>query len=233
MLRRVFWTFIGVGLFTIAPGASSAQATRPLAIEDYYRVLDLGAPQMSPDGRWVAYAVSRRIEATNGDSSEVWLVATDGTGAPRRLSATGTHATNPQWTAGALPFSASGTTRSVDPATQQDPVDIGAATGGGGRGGRAGGGGDQRLTSADGRATVVVRALAPPARAPAVQTEFEKRHEERFQGVQFDWLGFQRDGAPFPAPNNADPYVSPPQELVLVSGEGERQLTHLGLRPSS
>ncbi|HWP71815.1 MAG TPA: alpha/beta fold hydrolase, partial [Gemmatimonadaceae bacterium] len=35
----------------------------------------------------------------------------------------------------------------------------------------------------------------------------------------------------FPVPNSADPYVSPPQEIVLVAGEGERQLTHLGLRP--
>jgi len=45
-----------------------AQASgRALTIEDYYRVLDVGAPQMSPDGRFVAFTVSRRIEATNGD----------------------------------------------------------------------------------------------------------------------------------------------------------------------
>src|SRR5688500_20032408 len=81
----------------------------------------------------------------------------------------------------------------------------------------------------------VVRYIPPTSIAPAVRTDFEKRHEERFQGVQFDWLNFQRDGAPFPAPDNADPYVSPPQEIVLVAsnGGGEKQLTKLGLRPSA
>ena len=233
MRRDILRTFLGVGLLVVAPTISPAQsAGRALAIEDYYRVLDVGAPQMSPDGRWVAYTIGRRIEATNGDSSEVWLAGTDGTNAPRRVSAGGTHATNPQWSGATLRFNASGKSWTIDPATQQEPVDAGPATGGGGgRGGRAGGAGDQRLTSPDGRLTAVVRSERPPALAPAARTDFEKRHEERFQGVQFDWLTFQRDGAPFPAPNNADPYVSPPQEIVLVSGEGERQLTRLGLRP--
>ncbi len=82
--------------------------------------------------------------------------------------------------------------------------------------------------------TAVVRATPPAPREPATRTDFERRHEERFQGVQFDWLNFQRDGAPFPAPNDADPYVSPVQEIVLLppNGEGEKQLTRLGLRPS-
>ena len=34
-----------------------------------------GAPMLSPDGRWVAFAVTSRDEATNTDPSEVWLVA--------------------------------------------------------------------------------------------------------------------------------------------------------------
>src|SRR5688572_1120218 len=153
MRRDILRTFLGVGLLVIAPGVALAQsAGRALAIEDYYRVLDLGAPQMSPDGRWVAYTVSRRIEATNGDSSEVWLVAADGAGTSRRVSAAGTHATNPQWNVGTLRFNASGKALATDPASQQDPADVGAATvGGGGRGGRAGGRCDERLTSPGGR----------------------------------------------------------------------------------
>jgi Tol biopolymer transport system component len=238
MLRGVLRTFVCVGLLALGPSVLPAQAVRrPLTIEDYYRVLDVGAPQMSADGRWVAFTIGRRIEATNGDSSEVWVVATDGAGSSRRVSGAGTHATNPQWIdGGRLRFNASGRSWSVDPASQQEPVDGGpAVVGGGGRGGRGGGGGgDTRLTSPDGRSTAVVRATPPPPREPAARTDFERRHEERFQGVQFDWLNFQRDGAPFPAPDNANPYVSPPQEIVLLpaNGEGEKQLTRLGLRPS-
>jgi dipeptidyl aminopeptidase/acylaminoacyl peptidase len=70
---------------------------------------------------------------------------------------------------------------------------------------------------------------------------FERRHEERFQGVQFDWLNFQRDGALFPAP---DPTANPPREIHIQPVEGgaspegnvtaeARILTDLGMRPSS
>jgi dipeptidyl aminopeptidase/acylaminoacyl peptidase len=76
--------------------------------------------------------------------------------------------------------------------------------------------------------------MPPAPRSQPSRTDFEKRHEERFKGVQFDWLNFQRDGAPFPAPDANDPYVSPPQEIVVVpaGGGAERQLTRLGLRPA-
>jgi dipeptidyl aminopeptidase/acylaminoacyl peptidase len=80
----------------------------------------------------------------------------------------------------------------------------------------------------------VLRDVPPPARVEAARSDFEKRHEERFRGVQFDWLNFQRDGGAFPVPNSSDPYVSPPQELFVsaTNGGGERQLTRLALRPT-
>ena len=34
---------------------------RPLAIEDYYRVKTVGSPELSPDGRWVAYQSRNKI----------------------------------------------------------------------------------------------------------------------------------------------------------------------------
>ena len=48
-------------------------------------------------------------------------------------------------------------------------------------------------------------------------TEFEARHEERFEGVQFDWLSFQRDGAAFPGSRS---HRNPPRELVVTPVEG-------------
>ena len=80
-----------------------------------------------------------------------------------------------------------------------------------------------------------VRDVAPPKREKTYASDFEKRHEERFKGVQFDWLDFQRDGQPFPVPNRLDPQVSPPQEIFLMpnGSTGERQLTRLGLRPAN
>lgn len=45
------------------PGLAHPQG-RALTIEDYYRVKTVGASHLSPDGRWVAFTVATRIEAT-------------------------------------------------------------------------------------------------------------------------------------------------------------------------
>ncbi|MEO8337694.1 MAG: S9 family peptidase, partial [bacterium] len=75
----------------------------------------------------------------------------------------------------------------------------------------------------------------PPARSRVYASDFEKRHEERFKGVQYDWMEFHRDGGPFPLANATDPQVNPPQEVFIsAAGDDEksaRQLTHLAVRP--
>ncbi len=112
------------------------------------------------------------------------------------------------------------------------------ASGRGGRGGR-GGDGASATRSSDGQWLFAIRDVAPPVRQLAADTPFEKRHAERFKGIQFDWLDYQRDGGQYPLPNVADPYVSPPQEIFVApsvgrgaTGGAERQLTKMGLRPS-
>ena len=57
------------------------------------------------------------------------------------------------------------------------------------------------MTSPDGKWTAFVRDTPPPKREKVYESEFAKRHEERFKGVTFDWMDFQRDGAQFPLPN--------------------------------
>ncbi|HTK78276.1 MAG TPA: S9 family peptidase [Gemmataceae bacterium] len=108
---------------------------------------------------------------------------------------------------------------------------------GGGRGGRGGrGGAGAAVTSADGKWVASVRDTPPPKRVVAYESDFEKRHQERFKGEQFDWLDFHRDAAQFPLPNNKDVDVSPPQE-VFIAAAGDnasaRALTHLALRPTN
>ncbi|MEO5568277.1 MAG: hypothetical protein ABIR92_07280, partial [Gemmatimonadaceae bacterium] len=96
-LIRRSWFAVVLTLTTATAGAQG----RAVTIEDYYRTKTVGAPQISPDGRWVAFTVSRRIEATNGDSSEVWLTSADHA-APRPVSRSGMHATAPDWADGRL-----------------------------------------------------------------------------------------------------------------------------------
>jgi dipeptidyl aminopeptidase/acylaminoacyl peptidase len=227
-----FPTF-ALALAVIPSVAISQPARRALQIEDYYRVPTVGAPEMSPDGRWVAFAIATRLEATNDNTSEVWLVASDGTTPARRVSTAGANASAPRWNPdGRLQFTASGKVWRLVPSSPDQLVE-GEAAGRAGGGGR-GGGAALPVTSPDGKLTARLRDVPPPKRDPTYESDFARRHEERFRGVTFDWLDFQRDGQPFPVPNRIDPAVTPAQEVFLddsASGTG-RRLSSLGLRPT-
>ena len=194
----------------------------------------VGSPELSPDGRWAAYTVATRVEATNGETSEVWLTSTDASVPSRRVSIEGTNGAGVRWTDdGLLHFVADGKPKSVNPAQPDVVIEDSVAGPAGARGGRGGASGRVSLPSPDGKWTAVVRDTPPPKRETTYASDFEKRHEERFKGVEFDWLDFQRDGQPFPVPNRLDPSVSPPQEIFLVPNDGgaERPLPRLSLRP--
>ena len=224
--------FVSVARGQSAPMA--APAGRPLAIEDFYRVKTVGAPELSPDGRWVAFTVTTRVEATNGETGEVWLVPSDAWRAATRVSPEGSNAGTVRWSDdGQLHFAAGGKGWTLNPATPERLVESEVPASA--RAGRGDGGGRVTLASPDGKWTASVRDTPPPKREITYASDFEKRHEERFKGVEFDWLDFQRDGQPFPVPNRLDPEVSPPQEVFVAPNDGgaERQLTRLGLRPTA
>jgi dipeptidyl aminopeptidase/acylaminoacyl peptidase len=217
-----------------APAPQPARG-RALAIEDYYRLKTVGSPELSPDGKWVAYVVTTRVEATNGETGEAWLVASDASKPATRVSPEGANASAVRWTDdGRMHFVADGKSRTLDPATPDTVTEDESPAAPGGRRGGGGGAGPVSLRSRDGKWTAVVRDTPPPKRETVFASDFEKRHEERFKGVQFDWLNFQRDGQPFPVANRSDPTVSPPQELFLTPNDGgaERQLTRLAFRPT-
>lgn len=63
---------------------------RPLRTDDLGALQILSEPQISPDGRWVAYVVTRADLTDDATYSRIWLVPTDG-GAPRGFTAPGKH----------------------------------------------------------------------------------------------------------------------------------------------
>ncbi|MEP7383711.1 MAG: S9 family peptidase [Gemmatimonadota bacterium] len=214
----------GAPLHAIA--AQAPTVGRALVIEDFYRLRGAGTPSLSTNGRWVAFTVTSREEATNADPSEVWLVGSDGRTPAMRVSPAGAIATAPAWSAdGRLRFAVNGKGYSLDPDTPRQ------VTEGDAPGGRRRDGAEQRFVAPLGDVTAILRGMPPTPRQRPVLTDFEQRHEARFKGVEFDWLNFQRDGQPFPVPNEDDPEVSPPQELWIERGGNATQLTHLALRP--
>lgn len=244
--RRAWRAGRALAVVLAVPALAQAPTRRALAIEDYYRLKSIGSVALSPDAHWVAFTVSTRVEASNGTASEVWLAPFDGSMPARRVSREGVNAAIPWWRDdGRLVFTQDGQPATLDP-TNPDSVEIGgtpAAGRGGGRGGRGGRGGGRgnaagaEVQSPDGAWYFVVRDTPPPKPAPLPETDFEKRHRERFKGVEFDWLDFHRDGQPFPLPNAKDPQVNPPQEIFIApsagrNGGAEQQVTALGLRPT-
>ncbi len=77
-------------------GTLSAQERRPVTLDDLEALHDVSDPQLSPDGNWVAYAVSSVDTVRDQDDSDIWMTSWDGTRAVRLTrSPAGEHA--PRW----------------------------------------------------------------------------------------------------------------------------------------
>ena len=55
-----------------------AQTKRPLSPADVYRMQDLTAPQVSPDGNWVAYVLTSVDSAKDKHDDNIWMISWDG-----------------------------------------------------------------------------------------------------------------------------------------------------------
>ena len=63
---------------------TTTDADRPITIDDLLRVERVSDPEISPDGRWVVYAVATPDVEANTVRSQLWLAPTEG-GPPRRV----------------------------------------------------------------------------------------------------------------------------------------------------
>lgn len=69
---------------------------RPLQLDDLFKAKRLSDPQVSPDGRWVAYTVAEVNYPENRTDSDIWLLPIEG-GEPRRLTNSPKHDRHPRW----------------------------------------------------------------------------------------------------------------------------------------
>jgi dipeptidyl aminopeptidase/acylaminoacyl peptidase len=77
-----------VCLALIFTGIGSAAERRPITHEDVWLSKRLGAPAVSPDGKWVAVQVTEPGYDERDQASDLWIVPADGSAPPRRLTAT-------------------------------------------------------------------------------------------------------------------------------------------------
>ena len=84
-----------VALLTLLSAASAPAAPHPITFDDFARIQRVSDPQLSPDGKWIAYAVTTANLETNQLESNLWLVEVKG-GTPKQLTQTGQDK-SPRW----------------------------------------------------------------------------------------------------------------------------------------
>ncbi len=83
-------------LGAVPTAAQQATPQRAFQLSDWYRLVTLSAPAMSPSGDRVAVTVTTVREKENKRHSEVWVVPTVG-GEPQRFTSPGTESSAPRW----------------------------------------------------------------------------------------------------------------------------------------
>jgi dipeptidyl aminopeptidase/acylaminoacyl peptidase len=83
-------------LFLAGVSYMSAAEKHPLTFDDLMKVQRVGDPQISPDGKWVAYTVTVVDKEKNSKNADIWLVPTAG-GEPRQLTRSLKNDDRPRW----------------------------------------------------------------------------------------------------------------------------------------
>lgn len=85
-------------LIVITPIPLSAQASgqRALTVHDLNHLRDVSDPQVSPDGRWVAYTVTRPDTTKDRGDADIWMTSWDGT-QTLRLTTSKDNESMPRW----------------------------------------------------------------------------------------------------------------------------------------
>jgi dipeptidyl aminopeptidase/acylaminoacyl peptidase len=94
LLRAGIWVLFAIYPFAQTEQSNQAEAKQAFEIADYYRTAFLGSPAVSPDGKYVAFTVRRYSLEKAKTWSEIWMMASDGSGL-RQMTFAGHNDTNP------------------------------------------------------------------------------------------------------------------------------------------
>jgi len=94
-MRIFFSTLCLVTCFYTTKG--QAPAKRTLVPTDVYLLKNIDDPQISPDGKWVAYTVSSVDTAKDKRNSDIWMVSLDDKAASVQLTSSGEGESSPRW----------------------------------------------------------------------------------------------------------------------------------------
>jgi dipeptidyl aminopeptidase/acylaminoacyl peptidase len=76
-MNRRFVTSVAA-LLVAVPLTALAQAKRPFNLDDVGKFKSVADPQVSPDGKWIAYSVGNQDVEKDKRDSDIWMVSRDG-----------------------------------------------------------------------------------------------------------------------------------------------------------
>ncbi|MGH9811291.1 MAG: TolB family protein, partial [Terriglobia bacterium] len=89
---------LSILFFSAVPVIAQAVAERrPLALADVAKQRGVGDPQVSPDGRWIAYTVSTIDAEKDKRDTDLWMVGWDGADRVRLTSTAENSESKPRW----------------------------------------------------------------------------------------------------------------------------------------
>ena len=92
MLRAAAWAFLAGAV----SACSSLSAKAPFTFDDMMKLARIDDPQLSPDGRMVAFTAQTVDLPNNTKPTQIYVIPVNG-GAPQRLTNDGTSNTRPRW----------------------------------------------------------------------------------------------------------------------------------------
>ena len=95
-MDRFFFTLLGL-ITILGMTATVATAARPMQVDDLFKFLRVSDAQISPDGFWIAYVVTKVDLDANKSSSNLWLADVAGKNPPKRLTFTDKKDKHPRW----------------------------------------------------------------------------------------------------------------------------------------
>src|ERR1044071_9821798 len=83
-------------VLALANSLAAQTARHPLKLDDLTRFRNVGDPQISPDGQWVAYTVGTTDAKEDTSSSHIWMVNIDGSN-DRQITFSTESESSPRW----------------------------------------------------------------------------------------------------------------------------------------
>lgn len=96
-MKRLFKSLCAFAVVVCAAAWAFAQApSARFTVQEMLKIQRVADPQLSPDGRWVAYQISVPDVAANRSRTQIYLIPTSG-GEPKQLTSGASSASTPRW----------------------------------------------------------------------------------------------------------------------------------------